>query len=115
MKWVQSVSEATLGDVVAINRKTLGRSHNHRDGIPAIHMVSAWSRENGLVLGQEKTAEKVMKLQPSCDTKSSDEVFYIQGSEIKPAVPSAVSYLTMRYRQLQGVKRQGQCSRGYFP
>ena len=58
MKWVQSVSEATSGDVVAIDGKTLRRSHNRRDGVPAIHMVSAWSSENGLVLGQEKTAEK---------------------------------------------------------
>ena len=58
MKWVQSVSEATSGDVVAIDGKTLRRSHNNRDGIAAIHMVSAWSSENGLVLGQEKTAEK---------------------------------------------------------
>ena len=58
IKWVQSVSEATSGDVVAIDGKTLRRSHNHRDGVPAIHMVSAWSSENGLVLGQEKTAEK---------------------------------------------------------
>ena len=65
MKWVQSVSKATLGDVVAIDGKTLRRSHNRQDGVPAIHMVSAWSSENGLVLGQEKTAEKVMKLQPS--------------------------------------------------
>ena len=58
MTWVQSVSKATLGDVVAIDGKTLRRSHNHRDGVPAIHMVSAWSSENGLVIGQEKTAEK---------------------------------------------------------
>ena len=58
MKWVQSVSKATLGDVVAIDGKTLRRSHNRQDGVPAIHMVSAWSSENGLVLGQEKTAEK---------------------------------------------------------
>ena len=58
MRWVQSVSEATSGDVVAIDGKTLRRSHNHRDELPAIHMVSAWSSKNGLVLGQEKTAEK---------------------------------------------------------
>jgi predicted transposase YbfD/YdcC len=58
MQWVQSVSDATAGDIVAIDGKTLRRSHNHRDGVAAIHMVSAWSSENGLVLGQEKTAEK---------------------------------------------------------
>tara|TARA_R110000868_G_C10826109_1_gene758985 strand:- start:16 stop:1149 length:1134 start_codon:yes stop_codon:yes gene_type:complete len=58
MKWVQSVSEVTSGDVVAIDGKTLRQSHNHRDGLAAIHMVSAWSSQNGLVLGQEKTAIK---------------------------------------------------------
>src|SRR6266568_2197487 len=58
IQWIQSVSEATSGDVVAIDGKTLRRSHNRKDGVPAIHMVSAWSSENGLVLGQEKTAEK---------------------------------------------------------
>ncbi len=58
MEWVQYVSKVTSGDVVAIDGKTLRRSHNRQDGIPAIHMVSAWSSENGLVLGQEKTAEK---------------------------------------------------------
>ena len=64
IRWVQSVSEATSGDVVAIDGKTLRRSHNHRDRIPAIHMVSAWSSENGLVLGQEKKRKRVTKLQP---------------------------------------------------
>jgi predicted transposase YbfD/YdcC len=58
ISWVQSVSDATPGDVVAIDGKTLRRSHNRKNGVPAIHMVSAWSSENGLVLGQEKTAEK---------------------------------------------------------
>ncbi len=58
IKWVQSVSKATSGDVVAIDGKTLRRRHNHQDSVPAIHMVSPWSSENGLVLGQEKTAEK---------------------------------------------------------
>jgi len=58
IRWVKSVSDATSGDVVAIDGKTLRRSHNRRDDVAAIHMVSAWSSENGLVLGQEKTAEK---------------------------------------------------------
>jgi len=58
IQWVKSVSDATSGDVVAIDGKTLRRSHNRRDDVAAIHMVSAWSSENGLVLGQEKTAEK---------------------------------------------------------
>ncbi len=58
IEWIQSVSEVTSGDIVAIDGKTLRRSHDRQAGVPAIHMVSAWSSENGLVLGQEKTAEK---------------------------------------------------------
>ena len=56
--WVQSVAKATNGDVIAIDGKTLRRSFNRSDGKSPIHMVSAWSSANGVVLGQEKTAEK---------------------------------------------------------
>ena len=56
--WMQSVAETTSGSVIAIDGKTLRGSHNRRDGKSAIHMVSAWSSENGLVLAQEKTSEK---------------------------------------------------------
>jgi predicted transposase YbfD/YdcC len=58
VSWMQSVVSATEGDVVAIDGKTLRRSHDNASGKSAIHMVSAWSSANGLVLGQEKTAEK---------------------------------------------------------
>jgi hypothetical protein len=33
-----------------------------------------------------------------CDKKSLNELFYEQGRLIKPAVPSAVSYPSMRHR-----------------
>ena len=58
MEWIQSVSDVTSGDIIAIDGKTLRRSHDRHAGVSAIHRVSAWSSENGLVLGQEKTAEK---------------------------------------------------------
>lgn len=58
ISWMQSVVRATEGDVVANDGKTLRRSHDNASGKSAIHMVSAWSSANGLVLGQEKTAEK---------------------------------------------------------
>ena len=57
-RWIQAVTEATNGDVIAIDGKTLRRSFNAKDEKSAIHMVSAWSTANGVVLGQEKTAEK---------------------------------------------------------
>jgi len=43
--------------VVAIDGKTLRRSFDGQ-GQAAIHMVSAWSSSQHLVLGQEKVAEK---------------------------------------------------------
>lgn len=57
-QWIQSVMKATDGDVIAIDGKTLRRSYDTGSTKSAIHMVSAWSSANGVVLGQEKTAEK---------------------------------------------------------
>jgi predicted transposase YbfD/YdcC len=56
--WVQSVSELTLGEVVAIDGKTARRSYNGKDKLGAIHMVSAWASQAGLALGQVKTEAK---------------------------------------------------------
>ncbi len=55
--WIQEVAHLVDG-VVAIDGKTLRRSHDRRLGKKAIHMVSAWSSANGWVLGQVKTDEK---------------------------------------------------------
>lgn len=56
--WTQSVARITGGEVVAIDGKTLRRSHHRRTGRSAIHMVSAWASANRLSLGQVATAEK---------------------------------------------------------
>ncbi len=58
LSWVQAVSAVTRGQVIAIDGKTLRRSHDKSLGKSAIHMVSAWASENRLVLGQTKVAEK---------------------------------------------------------
>lgn len=58
IKWVQAASRLTQGEVIAVDGKTLRRSHDKSNGISAIHMVSAWACANGLVLGQIKTEEK---------------------------------------------------------
>ena len=58
LTWVDGLVEKTDQDIVAIDGKTLRGSHdNNREQSP-IHMVSAWSTENSVVLGQEKTEEK---------------------------------------------------------
>lgn len=58
LSWVRAVAEVIGGQVVAIDGKTLRRSHDRRAGQAAIHMVSAWAAQNRVVLGQLKTEEK---------------------------------------------------------
>ncbi len=58
LRWVQAVMGASGGKVVAIDGKTLRRSHDRRLGKSAIHMVSAWASANHLLLGQVKVDEK---------------------------------------------------------
>ena len=45
-------------EVVAVDGKTLRRSHDRSNGKSAIHMVNAWAVHQGLVLGQVKTEAK---------------------------------------------------------
>ncbi len=65
IKWVRSIipviendTGKTLPPVVAVDGKTLRRSHDRSAGKSAIHMVNAWCTENSVVLGQLKTDEK---------------------------------------------------------
>lgn len=58
LNWINAVSKITKGQVVALDGKTLRRSHDKRLGKKAIVMVSAWATANGLVLGQRKVDEK---------------------------------------------------------
>jgi predicted transposase YbfD/YdcC len=57
VQWVQGISKTVKG-VVAIDGKTLRRSHDRGAGKKALHLVSAWSVENRLVLAQLATEEK---------------------------------------------------------
>lgn len=57
VQWVQSMSQTVKG-VVAIDGKTLRRSHDRAAGKKALHLVSAWAVENRLVLAQLATEEK---------------------------------------------------------
>ena len=57
-QWVSHIHRLTRGQVAAIDRKTVRRSHDRRAGREAIHMVSAWASENCLALGQTRTDAK---------------------------------------------------------
>ena len=56
--WVADLANLTNGEVIAIDGKCVRRSLDKASNKAAIHMVSAWARQNGLVLGQVKVDEK---------------------------------------------------------
>jgi predicted transposase YbfD/YdcC len=56
--WVQALCRLEALQVVAVDGKTVRRSHDGRLGKNAIHMVSAWATANRLVLGQIKVDDK---------------------------------------------------------
>ena len=57
VQWIQGISQTVKG-VIAIDGKTLRRSHDQSAGKKALHLVSAWAVENRLVLAQLATEEK---------------------------------------------------------
>jgi predicted transposase YbfD/YdcC len=56
LAWVRGIREKIPGDVVALDGKTLRASMS--EGQPALHVVSAWSAQNRIVLGQRAVDEK---------------------------------------------------------
>ena len=58
LAWVQAVATPADTQIVALDGKTLRRSHDRGQGKAAIHMVSAWAAANRLVLGQVKVDAK---------------------------------------------------------
>jgi predicted transposase YbfD/YdcC len=56
--WVRALASATAGEVVAIDGKTLRRSHDRAADRGPLHLVSAWAGANRLVLGQLAVDEK---------------------------------------------------------
>lgn len=56
--WTQGLRREVHQEIVAMDGKTLKGSHDKARAKSAIHMVSAWGRENGLVLAQVKVEEK---------------------------------------------------------
>lgn len=58
LSWINALVESKNGEIIAIDGKTLRRSHNRKKGQGAIHMVSAWASRNQLVLGQRQVDDK---------------------------------------------------------
>ena len=56
--WVASIRTVIPGEIIAIDGKTLRRSHDRAKGLSALHLVSAWASANEVVLGQVATEAK---------------------------------------------------------
>ena len=56
--WVASIREMIPGEIIAVDGKTLRRSHDRTAGLAALHLVSAWAAANRVVLGQVATEAK---------------------------------------------------------
>ena len=57
-RWTQALHEATGGRLIAIDGKALRRSFAKKSGRAMLHLVTAWSSENGLTLGQVACEDK---------------------------------------------------------
>ncbi len=62
IEWMQVCHEITDGEIIAIDGKTIRGSCDKGKRKGAIHMVSAFSTENGVVLGQVKTEAKINEI-----------------------------------------------------
>ncbi|CDN14575.1 Mobile element protein [Richelia intracellularis] len=56
--WIESIVEATGAQVIPIDGKTLNGSYDREQGKSELDLVSAWSSEHRLVLGQVKQDDK---------------------------------------------------------
>ena len=57
-RWTQAIQEATSGKLIAIDGKALRRSYSQKSGLKMLHLVTAWSSDNNLTLGQVACEEK---------------------------------------------------------
>lgn len=56
LSWVNAICKLTVGEIVAIDGKTIRGSRSSSE--KPLHIVSAWANENQMVLGQLATDEK---------------------------------------------------------
>jgi len=57
-EWIKELVTEVDGDIIAIDGKAARRSFETKGRRNPLHVVSAWSCENGIVMGQRKVADK---------------------------------------------------------
>jgi predicted transposase YbfD/YdcC len=62
IRWTEELHKKSKGEFINIDGKSVNGSQDEINGKYAIHMVSAWSNANQLVLGQIKTHGKINEI-----------------------------------------------------
>ena len=57
LQWVHTTLRPDADQVIAVDGKTLRRSHDRGQGREALHLISAWATETGVALGQVRVAD----------------------------------------------------------
>lgn len=58
MQWAASVRKVVPGEVIAVDGKQVTGSRQACEGLPPLHLISAWATQSGLMLGQMRLADK---------------------------------------------------------
>ena len=58
LQWVETLVTKMGGEIIPIDGKTIRGSYDRNQGKSALHIISAWSSEQRLVLGQMKVEDK---------------------------------------------------------
>ena len=112
MEWSQAVANLLPGEVVAIDGKTVRRSHDKRAGRKAIHLVSAWASANTLTLGQVMTGEKSNEITAIPRLLEMLELFVTIDAKVRRRLLKGSRLTTCwRSRRTRG-GCSGTCSRG---
>jgi len=93
LEWLEAFRENNTFDKehIAIDGKTLRRSHDKKKHLGALHIVSAWSSEQGISLGQLATEEKsneitaIPELLDSIDIEDAVITIDAMGTQVKIA------------------------------
>ncbi len=99
LSWIKSLVTLSDGELIAIDGKTLRRSHDRPSGVNAIHVVSAWAAENAVVLGQIKTDEKSNEIVAIPQLLA---MLHIQGCTVSIDAMGCQKAIATQIRQQQG-------------
>jgi hypothetical protein len=82
MRWVEGTFNIGRSQVIAVDGKTARGSRDSYRGQAAIHLVSAFAHESGLLLGQRKVAEKSNEIMAVPELLKT---LFIKGSRSMPS------------------------------